>query len=306
MTLPAGTDRVIKLVRARIRARGLRDKPINTGILLLAAMLFAPPAWAIDSLPWSTTFNCEDWQQPNTLTCDTIVKYGDWTCDASHPDQITAAANMSVGTGGKGYRHFKGPGHNQNGGGVAFSTPTMPEFWIRYYLRYPIGFDISNRKDGNWYDKQVYLNYGGPGMGAFETDLMQHKWLYRGHRYKMGAGSGFYPVNGNQMHGDGLWHYYEWHINVNTNVIQLWIDGVYKGSAGTDEKGNTWRGFGGVSGYNSFTIGSNQDTNSSSGCQGVDYDEIAISTTGYIGPVNASPDTTPPSGVRASGIGTWE
>ena len=60
----------------------------------------ASPGYSAVTLPWSTTFNCADWQQNNTLSCDGTGAYGGWTCDGSHNDQITIAANNPSGSGG--------------------------------------------------------------------------------------------------------------------------------------------------------------------------------------------------------------
>jgi hypothetical protein len=103
-----------------------------------------------------------------------------------------------------------------------------------------------------------------------------------------GAG-GNYPSTGNgftdtmgQSTGDGLWHSYEVHIKMDTNgsngIAQTWIDGdLILNLSNCD--------FGTEPGWASVQIGENQRSPANGGCAAVDFDDISVSNTGYIGPI---------------------
>src|SRR4030066_420726 len=109
-------------------------------------VLFAPAAQAVVTLPWSTTYNCPDWTQSDGVpSCDGLLDYGGWTCDngdgTREEEQITIAANYPSGGGGKGQRSWDGDGINNNSGATRLPlTNPQPELWIRFYMRYPLGF----------------------------------------------------------------------------------------------------------------------------------------------------------------------
>jgi len=62
-------------------------------------------------------------------------------------------------------------------------------------------------------------------------------------------------------------------------IAEMWVDGVRKIHY-TDVD------FGTASGWTYFAIGSNQRYPSNGRCMAVDFDDIAVSNTGYIGPIN--------------------
>src|SRR5512144_419349 len=109
----------------------------------------AQTPFAQSSFVWQTTFNCNDWNQTMGLTDAAVCASGDgisgsggWTT-AGHPngDEITVAANNPAGAGGKGFRHWRADGQNSNGGGINVNLPSpMPELWVRWYMRYQLGF----------------------------------------------------------------------------------------------------------------------------------------------------------------------
>jgi hypothetical protein len=62
-------------------------------------------------------------------------------------------------------------------------------------------------------------------------------------------------------------------------IAEMWVDGVRKIHY-TDVD------FGTAGGWTYFAIGSNQRYPSNGRCMAVDFDDIAVSNTGYIGPIN--------------------
>ena len=90
---------------------------------------------------------------------------------------------------------------------------------------------------------------------------------------------------------DGLWHCYEVHLKMDTDgyngIGQMWIDEV-------EIMNYTNIDYGTTSGWAEVLIGSNQRAYNNGRCMAVDFDDIAISNTGYIGPIGGpSPPSTP-------------
>jgi hypothetical protein len=97
---------------------------------------------------------------------------------------------------------------------------------------------------------------------------------------------------------DDLFHCYEVHLKMDTDstngVGQIWVDGKlrvsktdvdWSGGDATSRQGWTW-----------ILIGSNQNAPSNGRCMYVDFDDIAISNTGYVGPIGNIP--SPPTGLK--------
>lgn len=240
------------------------------------------------SLPWSTTYNCADWQQGNgQLGCDGLSSYGNWTCNAGNlGEQIISEAGNPAGQG-KGQRHWLGNATavsnvNNSGGTVIRFTRTQPEFWIRWYNRWESGFKwnsqhalklmyiytnpqtnvgsqvIPELKDGSYFE--VAVQGGGPSPRCSHCG-----W------------DALFPSG----QSDGSWHAFEVHLKMDTNgsngIAEVWIDGAKKVS-------QTNVNFGTQSGFQWILVGSNaQFPNNVNGCAYLDYDDIAISSTGYIG-----------------------
>jgi len=279
-----------------------------TIILSLVIIIFIPQiAFGDVTLPWSTTFNCADWTAPNTLSgCDGLAKAGDWACSdgtGNHYEMITAPANMSGGAGGKGQRHWIGDGTNNTSGDISIPlNPSRNEIWLRFYMRYELG--LAWNGGALHYNKIIYIDsttnprliLGYDGGDSVRVYCYGTSWyIYSAN------GTGFKHIMGGDT-GDGLWHLYEWHIKMDTNgsngVTEVWIDGVRIINA-------TNANFGGSLGYTlrNIEMGNNADYGASGRCMAVDFDDVAISTTGYIGPLFIQPDTTPPaapSGVTVS------
>jgi hypothetical protein len=232
---------------------------------------------------FQTTFNCPDWDQfMGTLDSDVcsngdgISGHGNWLMNGS-PDLITAAANNPAGGGGKGFRHLRGNGTNINGGGLQISLPTsVNEMWVRFYMRYSLGFQWSGGGPG--YTKDHY--WGGCGSGCIIFGIQGGAW---GINYNGGTNhpsSLNWSASQGGATGDGLWHVYEYHVKQNgaAGTIEIWVDNVRVLNKTADLGNTPWR---------DFALGENQSA--VTGCVGTscytDYDDIAISTTGRVGPI---------------------
>jgi hypothetical protein len=248
-------------------------------LLFSISLIYTETSSAGISLPWSTTFNCNEWEYGDSLNCDGIQPYGSWTCNGT-PEQITSSANYSGGGGGRGQRHWKGDGSNENSGGLAVTfNSAQSEFWIRWYMRYQSGFSWSYLN----YDKILYIHTGATSTDAivefaYGNSFSVYAQNGNGHNY---MDTGWNTIMGGST-SDGKWHCYEIHLKMDTNgsngVAELWVDGNKSGSKSNID-------FGTNNGWEWFLIGSNQSSPNNGGCRYVDFDDIAISNTGYIGPI---------------------
>jgi len=208
---------------------------------------------------------------------------GGWTCSGAAPDAITSAANFSGGAGGRGFRHFEGDGTNVNGGGIIFNFITRrTEFYVRWYMRYQSGFVWSNLN----YDKLIYIDVGLgyiiPGWDG-DNNLRVYssagggivsRAINKGWAYSMGGVS-----------SDGNFHLHELHIKTDTDgtdgVVQYWLDEELIIDDNDVDLGTN------SGGWRRILFGSNQKSPGNGGCEFQDYDDIAIATTGPIGPIGA-------------------
>jgi hypothetical protein len=212
-------------------------------------------------------------------TGDGVGPHGDWVSSNGNGDQILTAANYSGGGGGKGFRHFRGDGANNGGGGLNITLPSpVTEMWVRFYMRYQSGFAWTPAgqpvytKDHYWSVGGNYLIYGIQGG---------HSWglTYIGSSNHSSSLTWAASQGGNT--GDGQWHYHEYHAKQNgaNGVLEIWIDGVQVlNDTGVNLGSSPW---------SRFALGENQETVTGAGGSDyfTDYDDIAISTTGRIGPI---------------------
>jgi hypothetical protein len=94
--------------------------------------------------------------------------------------------------------------------------------------------------------------------------------------------SGPLDANGNRQ-SDGQWHAYEVHLKLNTpgiadGVAETWIDGIRRISA-------TGIDFIRTGGWTYLAMAENAGYAANGRDAYVDYDDVVISTTGYIGPL---------------------
>jgi len=221
-------------------------KKIYISFIVGLIILFPVFSSAAVNLPWSTTYNCNDWTQSSgssSLNCDGLTKMGDWTCNNGdgtvRGDQITSTASYPGpgGSGGKGQRHWLGDGANNVSGGTNISfNSTQSELWIRWYMRYENGFQwnpLNNQKMlivNNLSQNRTIIGF----TWADETRIEVSNY---GGLYTSGAGNGWNTVmanggtdtNGNKT-SDGQWHMYEVHLKTDTNgsngIAEMWINGV--------------------------------------------------------------------------------
>jgi hypothetical protein len=269
------------------------------GFAALMTTAVKPQAQSSPNIVWQTTFaNCPDWNQFMGLSDDKMCAVGDglqgwgaWTTANGNGDSITAAANNPNGGGGKGYRSMVGDGGNNSGGGFRIWLPSvMSELWLRYYMRHQAGFGWEY--DQPHYEKDLYFNDTAKGASVFVFGYLNGHFGVTGVQPGTPQYSGFNTadswqgINGGKK-GDGKWHYFEVHVKMDTNgangIAETWVDGVHTSRF-------TNANFGGGMGYSAWqylSVAINQHFVINNGVDmGVDYDDFAVSSNGYIGPVN--------------------
>jgi len=218
-------------------------------------------------LVFQSSFDIPEWTQGGGRdpepSNDAIKHYGDWTTGGKG-DQIIAAANRP-GSPGNGFRHYRGVGKNSNGGGLKITLPQpVKRFWIRYYMRYSPGFAFMGGAPA--YTKELYFNPGG-------------RFLIFG--YQGGAWGAHYYGRLNipsiarwSETPPGSWNLFEYHVDQSEGLVELWLNGTLVLSRGGLDLGNVPWAY--------FSLGSNQYDVANGGY--TDYDDIAVSTDGRIGP----------------------
>jgi hypothetical protein len=266
---------------------------VTTVVLVACGTLTIRPVQEVQaqgSLVFQTSFNCPDWSQATAgadpcAANDTITRGGEWTGSSGRPDVITAAANNPLGSG-SGFRHMRDPGTNSNGGGVRITFPNTTQIWMRFYMRYSPGFSWQNGQPH--YTKDINWNVGGYNykITGFSNGIF---YLHNpnGGSQNIYSSDTWSAINNGSV-GDGRFHSYETYIKMDTNgsngEVKLWRDGnLVLSQGGLNYGGGT---------LSHFLLGSNQDHVTSTGSY-TDYDDIAISFTGYIGPIGGSPPPPP-------------
>lgn len=242
------------------------------------------------NLPWSTTYNCGEWTQLlgldiGLVNCDGLKGMLASLTAAGSAEQITSAANYSGGGGGRGQRHWIGQARDSdNSGGLRIDLNTpQTELWIRWYMRYETGF-LGHGMNSKW----LYINPGelhAVYMGYYNNDQTYfHPNGYPGNVVSA-VGTGWDTVQGGAT-SDGRWHLYEVHLKLDTNgadgVAEMWIDEAQIIS----QKDIDFRN---PTGWTYVVIGSNQKVTGNPRDMYIDYDDVEISNTGYIGPINGRP-----------------
>jgi hypothetical protein len=250
---------------------------------------------AVD-LPWSTTFDCDEWNNVED-------GYGPTGCDgvqggSSAGSSITSEANMTNGLGGLGYRQTILDGVNINSGPfyMTFSSG-QDELWVRWYMRYQVPFTWGGSSAPYpYYHKLLYVDvrtpYSNPPgqyiIPELEGDYFRIvAWNPSGSEIVYSAAGEGWPVI-----GDGEWHCLEVHLT-KTGTYQMWVDEKLI----IDETNVKTL-------LQDFTIvefGTNQEEPDNGAARYVDWDDVVINNTGYIGPIESS-DTTPPSAPSGLGV----
>jgi hypothetical protein len=244
---------------------------------------------------FQTTFDISEWRKTpgkaandaQLAPVDGISGNGGWDTRNGSLDQITTAANNPSGGGGRGFRHWIGDGVNNSGGGIRITFPATSEMWIRYYIRYQRGF--------GWGRTINHKQWHAQGRnGGFYFGL--HQGVIGG--VNGGRSIHHSAVTWTQMQGswtgDGKFHCIELHVKMNSSgsssdgVFEFWLNGVQIYSATnvhfSNSTGATWSSV--------FTSNHNDPQNGGVDAY-VDYDDIAISTTGYIGPISTAKPAPP-------------
>ena len=262
--------------------------------------LMSSQASASITLPWSTTYNCPELVQgtapwnafPADLGCDGIESFGASTANGQG-EQITTAANYSNGGGVRGQRQWNCDGSSCGSGNTQLNfTTAQPELYIRWYMRYQLGYTWANVEP--IFDKVFFIRDATGNKNSIpEFHGTLNNWNMFSQvdsNHDIPAPSGWTFTQGGTT-GDGQFHCYEVHIKEDTNgsngIGEFWFEGVLKGSI-------TNINYGTAPGWTEMEIGSNQGTVANGGVNfAVDFDDIAIRTTGPIGCLGA--DVTPPS-----------
>jgi hypothetical protein len=269
-------------------------KKIFLWVTCVVILLVSVAAQASVTPPFTSTFDCNAWDQTSGISttavgCDGIGPgTGNWNCTTggNEYDAITSAANYPSGGGGRGYRHWVGvQGSNGTGLNLMF-TSNQTEFWFRTYVRFEDGFPFSSID----LFKMFYL-HGSPGILSNIGYLCLPQYLSDDSMYYY-TQSGDHDITikcqncgvssiygGNTS--DGSWFEVDIHCKAenggDNGVFQAWINGDLK----IDRSDVTF----GSSSFSGFIIGSNVH-GSATDCWYVDFDDIALSTTGYIGPLS--------------------
>lgn len=304
------------------------------------------------NLPFTCTFNCPEWQQGDSESCNCcdFFEHGDGYPGEGYQGHITADANRDAGIAGtKGYRHWLGDGSNVNSGGIKLTLNNYEnEIWMRWYFRFQTGFDWWNpepwsahptvpRGDYNqfkmmyWDIGNYYSIVGWPVTNTNSPYYPKSRIVQRSNnKYRYCWGPNWNTVmsaGGNSSHemcsafngstgectqwagtydkvSDGAWHYMEVHIKKDTDgsdgICEWWVDDSADSANYCGQSGGSPCGamdWGTPLGFKKLVVGSNKTVTDNGQVMYVDYDDIAISKTGKIGPYGSPPppDETDPN-----------
>jgi hypothetical protein len=250
-------------------------------------------AHAYTEIPFSSTFNCPEATQPfgTPITgCQGWQGYNNEITSNGSRARISVLDNNPNGGGGRGFGQAVGDGSNNNSGGIVLTFPAQSEMWVRWYMKYPLGFSWV---DGNPHHSKILRFRGNQGD---YTDLILNFRTYPGANlsfddygsnwYGLGGECGWRCIMGGAL-GDGVWHSYEVHIKAgNPGIVEAWVDGNRVFS-------HTNYPVTAPAGFNIMTIQDNQGYADNGEDVYISFDDFAISNTGYIGPISGG-DTTPP------------
>ena len=253
-------------------------------------------AQAQTAIPFSSTFDCSEsiqstWTVPIS-GCGGWNKYGDWITTNGTRARISTLDNYPGGGGGRGFGQSVGDGSNNNGGGISLIFNPQTDFWVRYYMRVPLGFSWQSSEPQHF--KQVRFR-GLAGGGDLVLDWKMYPpsaWSFDSYGdgwYGKGGTCGWTCIMGGST-GDGKWHSYEVHVKTGSQgKIEGWVDGNLMFSINTPVYA--------PSGFDSVTIQDNQASPTNGTDVYVSWDDFVISNTGYIWPIGGSGggDTTPPT-----------
>jgi hypothetical protein len=274
------------------------------GIVLGLGLCFSPiPAFALITLPFSTTYDCAEQRQfdGTWVTCQGLGNNGDWTTKNGSKEQITSAANYPLGGGGRGQRHWIGNSiDNTNGSGsISYSwNGRVQEIYVRWYTRWEAGIKLNTEQGQIRKQKIIYFNGAGCGSAVagcvFDVEGSGWSFTMAGTSLKqsLNGNTGWDGLfgGGNNAPSDGRWIRIEIHLknetsgSANDGRARLWVDGAlafdwqnidFKGSDGFDH-------FSLPSNHGFITVGSPPRD------MYQDFDDVAVRTTGPIGPIGGT------------------
>lgn len=238
----------------------------NTGVGCVGACLFetsftTAQGWTSDTQQFGTGCGSGfSGIQPG------VGNNGAWTTASGSCDEVTTAANYPGGAGGRGFRHYRGNGSDNNGGGMMITLPTgMTEVWYSLRIRFSSGFQWVGgtphyTKDLYWHTSSGYLVAGHQG-GGWGFDVGGHDNYGGTENWTTLYSSGT---------ADGLWHCLDFYHNIANSTARVWVDGVKV----LDKSGVNYTGF---STFTHFQLGENQAI-VNGGDYYTDYDDLRIDT----------------------------
>lgn len=262
-------------------------------IACILALLWSDRSLAdIGNFPWSTTFDCDEYNQAidgvNGVNCDGIEKLRVDAYANGQGTLITADANYSGGGGGRGYRWFVSD--TVVGNVVANSGPMdlrfsdLSEVWVRVYYRVPSGQNLTKLN----YWKLFYFFYNDSNNTYVDTysDGEGVRLISDGGSLQANGTTGPYDCYGGVS--DGSWHAMEVHVNTSTNTFEFWnyCDGVDDSIPELSVSSAKYSS----NMYDEVAIPANSHPPGFDGY--IDFDDFAISTSGRIGPLNGPGETT--------------
>lgn len=259
-------------------------------IFIVLLVFFPFSTFGAVDLPWSQNMDtCSDhniWES-SPLDCSGIDRFYAGTCGNGMAGTISADAAM--GGTGKGIRTWHSGTNIPDGGSFAvLLNENQEETWFRFYIRFPLGMTYSSLEDYKlvWVtdiqnDAPVILGLQDSGICSNSTRY----WIQNGSSQVVcgttNKGWGWMMGGGT---GDGRWHLVEGHLKRHTTsspfngVAEIKIDGEFVLESSNIDFGNN--------NLTSYRFDINTKIISSSGCQPIDFDNLAISNTGWIGGVS--------------------
>ena len=223
-------------------------------------------------------------------------------------DKIITGASRTGAAGDRGYRREYGTGTNAQGGDLYYTIPGGPyrELWMKWWQRYAADLrptsaggvgngawtynkDMAFNNDNNPNDCRIEIGQSQGAVGSYfgcwgvaltdsasrhlETNLLP-PWP-NCLTWNMQQGGDV---------GSGLFNEYQIHVKmgdgVDNGVCEMWFNGSYVANH-TDVNYST--GMASHTGWRSIRIGNNQSgIGTDSGGKYCDYDDILLSTVGYI------------------------
>jgi len=257
-------------------------------------------AVTLTSGSYSSSFDCTGWpaSAPHDVgNCEDFYTMNSGTNLCGERTEARAEWNNPLGSG-KAIRVVVGDGTNTYTSTGGFrGLNGADEIWIRWYMKYELGFTWTGGGPG--YDKIIYLytepypNHGtAPIFEWYGADGVR---LYVGTDTRADFGHGWQSTMGGPT-GDGQWHSFEFHLKIDTNgsngIYQAWIDG-------NQVADHHDMNLGGAD-YDWFIFYSNQATPSNGGCSYVYLDDVAIYT---VNPPNVDADGNPYIGTLDGVVG---